>query len=71
MTEHELDWSKSAAIMVLEEFRAQIKNRAEILHRIDYLEVEFGQVSPKSKFHQRKKHPFNCPNLGQSNELQI
>ena len=50
MTEHELDWSKSAAIMVLEEFRAQIKNRAEILHRIDYLEVEFGQVSPKSKF---------------------
>ena len=47
MTKHELDWSKSAAIMVLEEFIARIKNRAEILHRIDYLEVEFEQVSPK------------------------
>ena len=48
MTGHELDWSKSVEIMVLEEFRVRIKNRAEILHRIDYLEVEFGQVSPKS-----------------------
>ena len=44
--------------MVVEKIWARIRNRNEILYRLEYLHVEFGQVLPKSKFHHVEVHPF-------------